>query len=246
MRFKDRVAVVTGASRGIGRATALKLAGEGAVILGVARGEAGLRETVAAVEAAGGRMKIYPCDISDTDGVARTVRRMVEEQGRIDILVNNAGITRDNLLLRISPKDWDEVLETNLKGAFNTCKAVLRPMLHQKSGRIINIASVVGIMGTAGQTNYAASKAGLIGFTKSLAKEIASRNITVNAVAPGFIVTDLTDVLSEDYRKQVMEAIPLKRFGEPEDIAEAVAYLASDAARYVTGHVLQVDGGLAM
>jgi len=246
MRFQGRVAVVTGASRGIGRATAVKLAGEGALILGVARGEAGLRETVEAVQAAGGRMKIHPCDISDTESVAKTVQRMVEEEGRIDILVNNAGITRDNLILRMSPKDWDEVMETNLKGAFNTCKAVLRPMLHQKYGRIINISSVVGIFGTAGQTNYAASKAGLIGFTKSLAKEIASRNITVNAVAPGFIVTDLTDVLSGDYKQRVMESIPLKRFGEPEDVAEAVAYLASDAARYVTGHVLQVDGGLAM
>jgi len=246
MRLQDQIAIVTGASRGIGRAIALKLAAEGAVVIGVARGEARLKETVREVESAGGKMKASPGDVSETDAAAQMIARVSKEEGRLDILVNNAGITRDNLLLRISPEDWDVVMRTNLKGAYNTCRAALRPMLRQKSGRIINITSVVGIMGTAGQTNYAASKAGLIGFTKSLAKEVASRNITVNAVAPGFIVTELTDVLTEEYREQVLETIPLKRFGEGEDIAEAVAYLASDAARYVTGHVLQVDGGLAM
>jgi len=246
MKLQDQIAIVTGASRGIGRATALRLAAEGAVVIGVARGEASLKETVGEVEAAGGKMKARLCDVSDTDAASEMVEEVSKEEGRLDILVNNAGITRDNLLLRISPEDWDVVVQTNLKGAYNTCRAALRPMLRQKSGRIINITSVVGIVGTAGQTNYAASKAGLIGFTKSLAKEVASRNITVNAVAPGFIVTDLTDVLTEEYRKQVLETIPLKRFGEAEDIAEAVAYFATDAARYVTGHVLQVDGGLAM
>ena len=174
------------------------------------------------------------------------IDQIAREEERIDILVNNAGATRDNLLARMSPEDWDLVIRTNLKGTFNTCKAILRPMLRQKYGRIINISSVNGIMGAAGQTNYAASKAGIIGFTKSLAKEVASRKITVNAVAPGFVLTAMTGDLSDKIKEEAMSAIPLRRFGEPEDIAEAVAFLASDAASYITGHVLQVDGGIAM
>ena len=191
-------------------------------------------------------LKAFKCDITDTEAVAAVIDQIAREEERIDILVNNAGATRDNLLARMSPEDWDLVIRTNLKGTFNTCKAILRPMLRQKYGRIINISSVNGIMGAAGQTNYAASKAGIIGFTKSLAKEVASRKITVNAVAPGFVLTAMTGDLSDKIKEEAMSAIPLRRFGEPEDIAEAVAFLASDAASYITGHVLQVDGGIAM
>lgn len=246
MNLKGRVAVVTGASRGIGRAIAVRLARDGAAIAGLARNASTLEESLKLVQAAGGIMKVHPCDIAQAESVAAVIEAIFKEAGHIDVLVNNAGITRDNLLVRMKSEEWDEVIQTNLRGAFNTCRAVLRPMLKQKSGRIVNITSIVGIRGGPGQTNYAASKAGLIGFTKSLAKEVASRNITVNAVAPGFIVTDMTQTLSEEVKREAMDAIPLQRFGQPEDVAEAVAYLASDAASYITGHVLQVDGGLAI
>ena len=246
MSLQEKVAVVTGASRGIGRSIAVHLAGGGAVVAGLARSEDALKETAALVEEAGSRMLVCPCDISETESAAETLERIAKDEGRIDILVNNAGVTRDNLLMRMKPEEWDEVIRVNLKGVFNTSRSVLRPMLRQKGGRIINVTSVIGIMGGPGQTNYAASKAGIIGFTKSLAKEVASRNITVNAVAPGFVVTDMTADLSEELKNEAKERIPLQRFGVPEDIAEAVAFLADDAAAYITGHVLQVDGGLAM
>ena len=246
MDLQNRKAVITGASRGIGRAVSIRLAEAGAEVCGLARSEDALKETAELVAAQGGKMKAFKCDITDTEAVAAVIDQIAREEERIDILVNNAGATRDNLLARMSPEDWDLVIRTNLKGTFNTCKAILRPMLRQKYGRIINISSVNGIMGAAGQTNYAASKAGIIGFTKSLAKEVASRKITVNAVAPGFVLTAMTGDLSDKIKEEAMSAIPLRRFGEPEDIAEAVAFLASDAASYITGHVLQVDGGIAM
>ncbi|MBI2193986.1 MAG: 3-oxoacyl-[acyl-carrier-protein] reductase [Planctomycetes bacterium] len=246
MSLRDQVAIVTGASRGIGRAIAVRLAREGVRIAGLARTRETLEETARQVESAGGKMTLYPCDIAETGPVATAIEEIARTWSRVDLLVNNAGITRDNLLLRMKPEDWDLVIQTNLKGAFNTCRAVLRPMLKQKYGRIINITSVVGVVGWPGQTNYAASKAGLIGFTKSLAKEVASRNITVNAVAPGFIVTDMTSNLSEEIRSEALKTIPLQRFGQAEEIAEAVVFLASDSSSYITGQVLQVDGGLAM
>ncbi|MDA0839213.1 MAG: 3-oxoacyl-[acyl-carrier-protein] reductase [Planctomycetota bacterium] len=246
MSLTDKIAIVTGASRGIGRAIAIKLAREGALVCGLARNREALAETVRLAEESGGKVQAYPCDISDTAGVAELFKSIVKEHGGVHILVNNAGITRDNLLMRMRVDEWDEVIQTNLKGSFNTCQGVIRQMVKQKQGRIINITSVVGIIGQPGQTNYAASKAGLIGFTKSLAKELASRNITVNAVAPGFVTTDMTDELSEELKNDATRAIPLGRFGQPEEIADAVAFLATDNAGYITGHVLQVDGGIAM
>jgi 3-oxoacyl-[acyl-carrier protein] reductase len=246
MSLTDKIAIVTGASRGIGRAIAIRLAKEGALVCGLARNEEALAETVRLAEEAGGKVQAYPCDIANTEGVAALFKSIVRDHGGVHILVNNAGITRDNLLMRMKVDEWDDVIQTNLKGAFNTCQGVTRQMVKQKYGRIINITSVVGIIGQSGQTNYAASKAGLIGFTKSLAKELASRNITVNAVAPGFVTTDMTEELSEEVKNDATGAIPLGRFGLPEEIADAVAFLANDNAGYITGHVLQVDGGIAM
>ncbi|MDP6118991.1 MAG: 3-oxoacyl-[acyl-carrier-protein] reductase [Planctomycetota bacterium] len=246
MSLTDKIAIVTGASRGIGRAIAIRLSKEGALVCGLARNEEALAETARLASEAGGEIQTYPCDISDTDSVAGLFKNIIKEHSGAHILVNNAGITRDNLLMRMKADEWDTVLQTNLKGAFNTTQGVMRQMVKQKYGRIINITSVVGIIGQPGQSNYAASKAGLIGFTKSLAKELASRNITVNAVAPGFITTDMTEELSEELKNDATGAIPLGRFGQPEEIADAVAFLASDNAGYITGHVLQVDGGIAM
>jgi len=249
MRLTDRVAIVTGASSGIGRAIALALAREGAKVVvnyPFATEAERANLVVNEIKTAGGSAVAVMADVTDTQMVEALVETALQEFGRIDILVNNAGITRDNLLLRMKEEDWDAVLDTNLKGAYRTIKAVLRPMMKQRSGKIINIASVVGQIGNPGQANYAAAKAGLIGLTKTMAKELASRNITVNAIAPGFIVTPMTDALPVPVKEQLLQAIPLGKFGQPEDIAAAVVYLASNAANYVTGQTLNVDGGMVM
>nr|WP_325179336.1 3-oxoacyl-[acyl-carrier-protein] reductase [uncultured Oscillibacter sp.] len=247
MKFEGKTAVVTGGSRGIGRAVCLELAAGGAnVVLCYAGNEAAAQETVQAVEALGTKALAVRCDVSDAVQVDALVKSAVEVFGRIDILVNNAGITRDNLLMRMSEADFDAVVAANLKGAFLCMKAASRLMLKQRYGRIVNLSSVVGLRGNAGQVNYAASKAGVIGMTKSLAKELASRGVTVNAVAPGFIETDMTAALSEAARSAAQGSIPMGRLGGPEDVARAVGFLASDDAAYVTGQVLAVDGGMAM
>ena len=247
MNFAGKTAVVTGGSRGLGRAVCLELAKGGAnVVLCYAGNEAAAQETVRAVEALGARALAVRCDVSDTARVDELVKAAVEAFGRIDILVNNAGITRDNLLMRMSEADFDAVISANLKGAFLCMKAVSRLMLKQRYGRIVNLSSVVALRGNAGQVNYAASKAGVIGMTKSLAKELASRGVTVNAVAPGFIETDMTAALSESARSAAQGGIPMNRLGAPEDVARAVAFLAGDGAAYITGQVLAVDGGMAM
>ena len=247
MSLEAKIAVVTGGSRGIGRAIALELARQGAqVVINYNQNATEAEAVAAAIVAAGGHAQTVQVDVAITAEAARLVEGVVKSLGRVDILVNNAGITRDKLLLQMSESDWDVVLDTNLKGAYNCAKAVMRPMLKQRSGRIINITSVSGLSGSGGQSNYSAAKAGLIGFTKALAREVASRSITVNAVAPGFIETDMTNGLAADLKQKVMGQIPLERFGKPEDIANAVAFLASDAAAYITGHVLTVDGGLTM
>ena len=247
MKFEGKTAVVTGGSRGIGRAVCLELAEGGAnVVLCYAGNEAAAQETAQAVEALGAKALAVRCDVSDAVQVDALVKSAVEAFGRIDILVNNAGITRDNLLMRMSEADFDAVVSANLKGAFLCMKAASRLMLKQRYGRIVNLSSVVGLRGNAGQVNYAASKAGVIGMTKSLAKELASRGVTVNAVAPGFIETDMTAALSEAARSAAQGSIPMGRLGGPEDVARAVGFLASDDAAYVTGQVLAVDGGMAM
>lgn len=247
MTLVGKVALVTGGSRGIGSAVALKLAENGAdVAINYAGNTAAAEEVKAAVEKLGRRAMLVQGSVADTDGVQAIVNQVVKELGRLDILINNAGITRDGLLMRMKEADWDAVLETNLKGVFNCSKAVMRTMMKQKSGRIVNMASVVGEMGNAGQANYAAAKAGVIGFTKSLAKEVASRGITVNAVAPGFIATDMTKVLTDDQKAEMAKTIPLGRAGQPEDVANAVLFLVSDEAAYITGQVLNVDGGMVM
>ncbi len=245
--LENKVAVVTGASRGIGRAIAEALARNGADVVCGDKLEQQAQETAANIAAATGR-RTSGClvDVSNHESAKGFIECALSEFGKIDILVNNAGITRDNLLMRIDESDWDLVLNVNLKGAYNCCKAVLRSMMKQRYGRIVNISSVVGLTGNAGQTNYSASKAGLIGFTKSLAKEVGSRNITVNAVAPGYITTVLTDVLSDEYRAAAIKATPMGRLGAPEDIAYAVAFLVSDQASFITGQVLSVDGGMVM
>ena len=244
-RLEGRVALVTGASRGIGRATALALAASGATVIAAARGDhAGA--TVGEIASRGGRASAVALDVTDAEAVQRTVGETLAAHGRIDILVNNAGITRDQLLLRMKRDDWDAVIETNLTGAFTCTHAVLRSMIKQRAGRIINITSVVGQGGNAGQANYAASKAGLIGFTKAIALEVASRNVTVNAVSPGLIDTDMTRSLPGASQADWATKIPLQRLGSPEDVAAAVAFLASDEASYITGHVLAVNGGMYM
>lgn len=244
--LNGKVALVTGASRGIGKAVALELARQGARVAASARNSELLEETVAEITAAGGEAVAVVGDIARAADADRLVEQAVETFGRADILVNNAGITRDGLLLRMKDEDWDAVLETNLKGGFLCTRAVAKVMTRQKSGRIINISSVVGEMGNAGQVNYCASKAGLIGLTKATARELARRNITVNAVAPGFITTDMTEGLSEKARQELVGQIPLGRLGAVEDVAYSVAFLASDQAAYITGQVLGVNGGMYM
>ncbi|HWL51152.1 MAG TPA: 3-oxoacyl-[acyl-carrier-protein] reductase [Chthoniobacteraceae bacterium] len=246
-RLEKQIAIVTGAGRGIGEAIARRLASEGARVACVSRSEANSQRVASAINAEFPEAaRAYSVDVADRQAVAAASEAITADFGRVDILVNNAGVTRDGLAMRMSEEDWDLVLDTNLKGAFNFIQGVMRGMLKQRSGRIINIASVAGLMGNAGQANYAASKAGLIGLTKTLARELASRGITANAVAPGFITTDMTDVLPENIKTGVVASIPLGRFGEPDDIAAAVAYLASPEARYITGQTLTVDGGMVM
>lgn len=244
--LENKVVVVTGAGRGIGKAIALRLAGEGAAIAACGRTLANVEATAAEVTKNGGKATAYSVDVANGAQVAETSEKILKEFGRVDVLVNNAGVTRDQLLLRMTDEEWDTVLDTNLKGAFNFTKSVSRAMLKQRSGRIINITSIIGLTGNAGQSNYAASKAGLIGFTKSVARELASRNITANAVAPGFIVTEMTDALGEAARETLKTRIALGRLGAAEDVANVVLFLASDLAAYVTGQVITVDGGLAM
>ena len=245
--LNDKVAVVTGASRGIGKAVAKKLAAQGALVIINYNGSKERAEDVKRkIEADGGKAEIYQCNVSDFSSCEIFLGEIVKQYGRIDILVNNAGITRDGLLMKMSEEDYDAVLDTNLKGTFNCIRFAARQMIKQRSGRIINMASVSGVLGNAGQANYSASKAGVIGLTKSAAREFASRGITVNAVAPGFIRTEMTEVLSDKVKDTACAQIPLGKFGEPEDIAEAVAFLASDEARYITGQVINVDGGMAM
>ena len=247
MTLVGKVALVTGGSRGIGRAIALKLAENGAdVAINYAGNTAAAEEVKTAIEQMGRKALLVQGSVADTDGVQTIVNTVVKELGRLDILINNAGITRDGLLMRMKEADWDDVMHTNLKGVYNCSKAVLRTMMKQRSGRIVNMASVVGEMGNAGQTNYAATKAGVIGFTKSLAKEVASRGITVNAIAPGFIATDMTSVLTDDQKAEMARTIPLGRAGQPEDVANAVLFLVSEGAAYITGQVLNVDGGMVM
>lgn len=247
MILSGKIALVTGASRGIGRQIALTLAGYGAtVIVNYNGSEAKAKEVLKEIEEAGGTAEAIQCSVADFAASQDMIQGIVKKYGRLDILVNNAGITRDNLIMKMSEEDFDAVLDTNLKGAFNCIKHVSRQMLKQRSGRIINISSVSGVMGNAGQANYCASKAGVIGLTKSVARELGSRGITCNAVAPGFIKTEMTEVLPEDVKTAMGEQIPLKRFGETSDVAEAVAFLASDHASYITGQVLSVDGGMAM
>ena len=241
--LSGRVALVTGASRGIGRAVAARLAAAGAHVVAAARGE-NAKGTADAIREAGGSAESIGLDVTDAAGVDAAVAAIMAGKGRIDILVNNAGITRDTLMLRMKRDDWDAVLQTNLTAAFTSVQAVLKPMIKQRSGRIINITSVVGQSGNAGQANYAASKAGLIGFTKAVALEVASRNITVNAVAPGLIDTDMTRAIAEGAHEEWAARIPLKRLGTPDDVANAVVFLASDEAAYITGHVLAVNGGM--
>lgn len=245
MSLNGKTALVTGASRGIGRAIALRLAEDGANVAVIYAGSADKAEAVVnEITALGVNAKAYRCNVADSAAVNETVKAVTNDLGKIDILVNNAGITRDGLMLRMKDEDFDAVLDTNLKGAFNMIRACYSGFIRKKSGRIINISSVSGIMGNAGQANYSASKAGVIGLTKSVARELASRGITCNAVAPGFIQTDMTENLSDN--NPLLNSIPLGRMGKPEDIAAAVAFLASDSAAYITGEVLKVDGGLAI
>jgi len=247
MKLDGRTALVTGASRGIGRAVALALAAAGAdLIVNYASNIRAAEQVAAEAQRFGSRVLLFQADVSRPQEAADLVQAGLDKFGRLDILVNNAGITRDNLLLRMTDQDWDEVINVNLKGVFNTTRAALRPMIRARHGRIIIISSVIGLRGNAGQANYAAAKAGLIGFTKSVAREVGSRSITANAVAPGFIQTEMTDKLGPAVRERMLSEIPLGRLGTPEDVAALVTFLAGDAAGYITGQVIAVDGGMAM
>ncbi|MBI3270085.1 MAG: 3-oxoacyl-[acyl-carrier-protein] reductase [Planctomycetes bacterium] len=246
MNLTGKAAIVTGASRGIGREVALALAERGAAVVCAATNEALLAETVKAVTENGGKALAVRADVSLAADADRLAEETMKAFGRIDILVNNAGITRDNLLLRMKEEEWDRVMAVNLKGCFNCTKAVVRPMMKQRAGKIVNVASVIGLMGNAGQANYAASKAGIIAFTKSAAKEFGSRNLQINVVAPGFVTTDMTAGLDEKVRAKLLEGVPLARLGTPRDVANAVLFLSSALSDYVTGQVVVVDGGLHM
>lgn len=245
--LNGKVAIVTGASRGIGKAIAVTLASQGAaVIINYNGSEQKANKVKDEIEANGGTAAIYQCNVSDYDKCEAFIYSIIKEYGRLDILVNNAGITRDGLLMKMTEEDFDQVINTNLKGTFHTIRFAVRQMLKQRNGRIINISSVVGVSGNAGQANYAASKAGMIGLTKAAAREVASRGITVNAIAPGFIETDMTEILPEKIKESSIAQIPLGKFGKPEQVAAAVAFLASEEAGYITGQVLHVDGGMVM
>jgi 3-oxoacyl-[acyl-carrier protein] reductase len=246
MSLKDRVAIVTGASQGIGKAIALELAGEQAAVILVDVQQEKLVGVVEEIKGSGGKAEGYGVDVSQLEHVEKAVAAFLNDFQKIDFLVNNAGITRDTLFMRMKEEDWDAVLSVNLKGVFNFCKAVIRHMVGNRYGRIVNISSVVGLMGNAGQANYAASKAGVVGLTKSLAREVAQRGITVNAVAPGYIATAMTDVLSDSIRQQFIDIIPMKRFGTPEEVAHAVKFLVSDESAYITGQVVSINGGMLM
>ncbi|MFC2169037.1 3-oxoacyl-[acyl-carrier-protein] reductase [Acidobacteriota bacterium] len=246
MIFSKRIAIVTGASQGIGEAIAFALSKEGAEVVLVDIQKEKVEEVVQKIRASGGRAAAYSADVSKFDQVADVAGRIIQDYKNIDHLVNNAGITRDNLLMRMKETEWDQVLSVNLKGAFNFSRAVIRNMIGNRYGRIVNISSVVGVMGNAGQANYSASKAGVIGFTKSLAKEVGARGITVNAVAPGFVTTSMTENLPDTAKKIFMDIIPMKRFGTPEEIAHVVKFLLSDDASYITGQVININGGMLM
>lgn len=246
MSLSGRVALVTGASQGIGRACALKLAASGATVALAARNQEKLAEVVQQIHASGGKASAFPVDVADEEQIKTAFKAALEQLGKVDVLVNNAGITRDQLVMRMKRADWDSVLNTNLTSAYLCIQQAIGSMLKQRWGRIINITSVFGQMGQAGQANYAASKAGLIGLTMAIAREVGSRNITCNAVAPGFIETAMTSGFSDDFRQNALKNIPLGRVGAPEDVANAVAFLASDEAAYITGHVLNVNGGMLM
>lgn len=243
----NKIALITGASRGIGRQIALTFAGYGAVVIINYNGSKEKAEQVAEeIREMGGQAECIPCSVADEEGCKAMIAYILEKYGRLDILVNNAGITRDNLLMKISEEDFDAVVDTNLKGTFHTIKYTYRAFLKQRGGRIINLTSVTGLLGNAGQANYAASKAGVIGLTKSVARELASRGVTVNAIAPGFIDTEMTQAMSDAAKEAAVAQIPMKKVGEPEDIAEMAAFLASDKAKYITGQIISVDGGMHM
>ncbi len=244
--LKEKVAIVTGASRGIGESIATRLSSCGAKIILIARNADKLKIVQERITSQGGIAESMTGDVSSLDSFAEIILSVNEKWGRIDILVNNAGVTRDNIIMRMKENDWDEVMSINLKGCFNGIKSVARPMIKNKAGRIINITSVIGQIGNAGQSNYAASKAGIMGLTKSMAKELGSRNITVNAVAPGYITTDMTDKLNDDVKEKMKSSIPLGRLGTPDDVANLVCFLASDDAGYITGQTFNVDGGMVM